>query len=223
MKRAELLKKLKQLGYPLFEPEEAPDVNEALAEVVKSNDPRLWEGFALLLANGLKRGHFRKEKVESHLGSVSGRAHFRNLTLMSLALYEHLNMKFPLSGELSKTPFFDKRLFGKFAACFAKQEDLPEEVKCLSSVRVAKAFERYYGTDEGDLKEYDELSDRADFEYALSRVFSAKQKELFLKKLKGRKMTKTEREYYSRSVRKKVLALANPDLHKLSVKLAKKK
>lgn len=223
MKRTELLKKLKQLGYPLFEPDEAPDVNEALAEVVKSNDPRLWEGFPLLLANGLKRGSFGKGKVESYLDSVSDKTHFRNLALMSLALYRHLDLKLAYPAELNKTLFFDKKLFGKFAACFVNQEDLPNEVKGLSPVRVVRTFERYYGADEGDLKEYDELSDRADFEYALSQVFSAKQKELFLRKLKGGKMTKTEREYYSRSVRKKVLALANDDLHKLSVKLAKKK
>jgi len=41
-----------------------------------------------------------------------------------------------------------------------------------------------------------------------------------MKKLRSEKMTKTEREYYSRAVRKKVLALANADLHVLAVKLA---
>ena len=49
-----------------------------------------------------------------------------------------------------------------------------------------------------------------------------KQKELFMKRLKGEKMTKTEREYYSRSVKKKVQALANSDLHKLATTLIKK-
>jgi hypothetical protein len=66
------------------------------------------------------------------------------------------------------------------------------------------------------------MKDEFDLEYALSQVFSKKQKELFLKKLKGEKMTKTEREYFSRSVRKKALALANPDLHNLATKLFKK-
>ncbi len=59
-----------------------------------------------------------------------------------------------------------------------------------------------------------------DMEYSLSQMFSKKQKELFMKRLKGEKMTKTEREYYSRTVRKKVLALANPELHKLAVTLS---
>jgi hypothetical protein len=54
---------------------------------------------------------------------------------------------------------------------------------------------------------------------ALSQVFSPKQSELFRKKLEGLPMTKTEQEYYSRSVKKKVLALANAELHALARKL----
>lgn len=60
-----------------------------------------------------------------------------------------------------------------------------------------------------------------DEQYAMSHVFSKKQKELFMKKLKGEQMTKTEREYFSRSVKKKMVALANSDLHKLATKLIK--
>lgn len=56
-------------------------------------------------------------------------------------------------------------------------------------------------------------------EYALSQVFSPKQKDLFLKKLKGEKLTKTEKEYFSRIVKKKALALSNPELHLLAQKL----
>ena len=65
------------------------------------------------------------------------------------------------------------------------------------------------------------MKDKFDLEYSLSQVFSKKQKELFMKKLKREKMTKTEREYYSRSVKKKVLALANTELYKLAMKLLK--
>ena len=41
---------LSRLGYPLLEPTEAPDVNQTIAEVVRSRDTRLWEGFPVLLA-----------------------------------------------------------------------------------------------------------------------------------------------------------------------------
>ena len=75
-------------------------------------------------------------------------------------------------------------------------------------------------TDEGNLKPVpEELS--LDLEYALSQVFSPKQKELFLKKLKGEKLSKTEKEYSSRVVKKKAMALANSELHTLAKKYLK--
>jgi hypothetical protein len=53
-------------------------------------------------------------------------------------------------------------------------------------------------------------------------LFPPKQKELVLKKLKGEEMTKTEQEYYSRVVKKKLEALADADLRKIAVTLTKK-
>ena len=46
----------------------------------------------------------------------------------------------------------------------------------------------------------------------LDRIFSAKQKELVFKKQDGRRFTKTEREYFSRIVRKKLEAIANEEV-----------
>ena len=53
----------------------------------------------------------------------------------------------------------------------------------------------------------------------LDRLFSPKQKELVLKKRDGQAFTKTEREYYSRIVRKKLDAIASEKLVKLARKL----
>jgi hypothetical protein len=50
----------------------------------------------------------------------------------------------------------------------------------------------------------------------LDRLFSPKQKELVLKKRDGRAFTKTEREYYSRVVRKKLAAIASEKLVELA-------
>jgi hypothetical protein len=59
-------------------------------------------------------------------------------------------------------------------------------------------------------------------EYALSQIFSPKQKELFKKKLEGLPLNKTEQEYYSRTVKKKTVALANSELHGMARKLLKR-
>ena len=53
-------------------------------------------------------------------------------------------------------------------------------------------------------------------EYALSQIFTPKQKEIFLKRLRGKKLTKTEREYFYRVVKKKAVALTNQDLQRLA-------
>ena len=49
MVKKELLVNLSRLGYSLMETGEDFDVNNTLAEVVKSKDTRLWEGFPVLL------------------------------------------------------------------------------------------------------------------------------------------------------------------------------
>ena len=60
-------KSLARLGFPMFEPSQELDVNETLAEVVKSNDTRLWEGFPVLLANAGESYQFVSERVEEQL------------------------------------------------------------------------------------------------------------------------------------------------------------
>jgi hypothetical protein len=53
----------------------------------------------------------------------------------------------------------------------------------------------------------------------LKLLFSEKQKELIFKKVKQRPMTKTEREYYSRVVKKKLAAIAAPEVQELATAL----
>ena len=56
----------------------------------------------------------------------------------------------------------------------------------------------------------------------LDRLFSPKQKDLVFKKLDGESFTKTEREYYSRVVRKKLEAIANKEVREIAETLAGK-
>ena len=56
----------------------------------------------------------------------------------------------------------------------------------------------------------------------LSTLFPPKQKELVLKKLKGEQLSKTEREYFSRVVKKKLEALTNSELRKIASTLTRK-
>ncbi len=56
----------------------------------------------------------------------------------------------------------------------------------------------------------------------MDRLFSPKQKELVYKKRDGQTLTKTEREYYSRIVRKKLEAIASDDMAEIAKSLMTK-
>ena len=66
------------------------------------------------------------------------------------------------------------------------------------------------------------LERTADLESSLDRLFSPKQKELVFKKLNGEAFTKTDREYYSRVVRKKLQAIANSQVGFIANQLTQK-
>lgn len=220
MKDSDLLKRVSALGYPLLTAEEYQDANLTLADMVKSRDLRLWEGFPVVLANNAEKGGFDYGKAEKFLKNSFDKLNLGLLLALSLALYRNLNLRFSWAGELYN--FLNKegkkRYEGYLKALRANQ-DLYVQSKLISSQRLKNTFRNYFSRKETDLKGLLYVKEELGLEYALSQVFSPKQKELFLKKLKNEKLTKTEKEYFSRVVRKKVLALANPELHRLSLKL----
>jgi hypothetical protein len=67
-----------------------------------------------------------------------------------------------------------------------------------------------------------EQSQSGTLDIYLDRLFSPKQKELVLKKRDGIAFTKTEREYYSRIVRKKLQAIASEELAEVARSLLPK-
>ena len=219
MDKSQLLKKTKALGYPMFDIEESIDANATLAEVIVSGDKRLWEGFPVMLAYCLEKGLFDYEKARSRLKESREKNLFHRLVMMSLALYDYLQVELSFADKLHKSDFFDRKVFHDYLSQFKREVDLEDIDEIMSSERVVNSFKNYFKRAEIDLKEVAEMQDEFELEYAMSQIFSKKQKEIFLKKLKGEKLTKTEREYYSRSIKKKVAALANPDLHKLASKL----
>ena len=66
------------------------------------------------------------------------------------------------------------------------------------------------------------LKRSVDLQTHLGRLFSPKQKDLVFKKLNGESFTKTEREYYSRVVRKKLKAIADSEVGYIARKLTQK-
>ena len=215
-----LLANLSKLGFPMFETTDEPDVNETMAEVVKSHDARLWEGFPVLLANASETYRFTPEQVKQLLERKTLKKHFHLLLLLSGSLYSYYHLSFSwwnkLKKDLSKA---DKALVRKWRHSLSHNRTLKLNNAELDPQRLKGLFELYFEKKAEKDRRKKEKFVEFSLEYALSQVFSPKQKELFKKKLEGLPLNKTEQEYYSRTVKKKVVALANSELHSLSRKL----
>ena len=220
MKDKNLLKRLRKLGFPLFETEEAEDANLTLADVVRSRDLRFWEGFPVVLATSANNGLFDYNKTVASLKKVFDKPLLGSLVAMSLALYKDLGLSFPWADSLRGLLRPEKKdEYAAYLAAFQKGDDLNVGGRMMSSARLTSLFNNYYRKESEGLRDLLSAKEDLGLEYALSQVFSPKQKELFLKKLKGEVLTKTEKEYFSRAVKKKVAALANAELHRLARKL----
>jgi len=220
MKSSELLRRVKLLGFPLLEAEESQDVNLTLAEVVKSRNMRLWEGFPIILVNCAEKGLFNYDKVKKYLKKVSEKTNFTLLVALSLALYKLFHLKFSWVNELYNClPDKRRKKVEEFLEKFKNNTDFYIADQKMSAQRLKNIFNNYFRQTQSKLNELLSIKDELNLEYLLSQIFSPKQKELFLKKLKREKLTKTEKEYFSRVVKKKVLALANSNLHRLAQRL----
>jgi hypothetical protein len=221
MNKDNLLKRLAVLGYPLLEPDKNEDANSALADLAESGDLRLLEGFPLVLANCAENGLFDYNKVQEQLKSPNDKMNLSLLIMLSLALYKMLGLKFSWWNKLYD--FFDneymKQEYEKYFTALKNDQDLFVQNISMSGQRVKSTFNNYFRQTQAHLDDLLSVKEAMAVEYSLSQVFSPKQKELFLKKLRNEKLTKTEKEYFSRAVKRKVLALANPELHRLAQKL----
>lgn len=220
MKNNELLKRVAALGFPLLDTEEWPDANAALADMVKSGESRFWEGFPLVLVQSAEKGLFNYSKASVYLKKPVEKSALGSLLTMSLALYKSLSLKFSWTDSLlAALPGKKKGEFNNFVVSLKNDVDFLVSGRKMSAQRLKTVFNSYFTKSQAQLKNLLSVKDELGLEYSLSQVFSPKQKELFLKKLKSEKLTKTEKEYFSRAVKKKVLALANPELHRLAQKL----
>lgn len=215
-----LFERLSQLGLPLLETSDEFDINQTLAEVVKRKDTRIWEGFPVLLINAAKDFRFGYEQVLKHLDNKEQRKTFHSLLQVSLALYNLYHLAFswtrPLKEMLSEN---EKASLKQLRKGLASGNSFTLNGLVFDPLRLKNAFELYFEKDAEKSRQQKEKHEELSLEYALSQIFSPKQKELFKKRLDGLPLTKTEKEYYSRAVKKKVVALANPELHRLAQRL----
>jgi hypothetical protein len=217
MENRELLKRLGKLGFPLFEIDEALKPNETIAEVVKSKNIRLWEGFPIIFANSNKEHLFDLKETKKLLENEAEYTAFIELIFMSFSLYKFFNLNFSWGRDLlNDIELSDNNRFNEFLSSFKNNNEFQLSGKRLDPKRIKELFNNYFVFVDKDVIKLDNVNDELSLEYAFSQIFTPKQKEIFLKRLQGKKLTKTEREYFYRIVKKKAMALANADLQRLA-------
>ena len=220
MADAKLLNRLAKFGFQLFETTEEVDAVETLAEVVQSHDARLWEGFPVMLVKAAEDYRFSLEALAEKLDGEKLKNDLNFLVVVSLSAYEVYNLTFSWSRKFWKTLSAENRkAVGFWRNVLAHGGEVRWEDILLDPERMRDTFELYFVQAGETTKRRRKKLDEYSLEYSLSHVFSPKQKDLFKKKLEGKPFTKTEQEYYSRTVKKKVVALANSELHALARKL----
>jgi len=215
-----LLKNLNRLGLQLVEPDEQFDANKTLADVVASADTRLWECFPVLLANAARDHAFDYDATATYLAKKGDKTNLRALLLLSLAMYEHYHLSFLWANNLKKNlSDREKDTLKTHKEALNRNTSLKVSDRLFDASRLKEMFQEYFRKETDNTRQLQMKHEELSMEYALSQLFSPKQKELFKKKTEGAPLNKTEREYYSRVVKKKVAALANPELHRLAQRL----
>jgi len=227
MKREDLIAALGDLGYPLVVPE-GPKISrqriiEVLSTLGASNDPRLIEGFPVILANCAHRG-FKLDihaLLSRHPLKNQKRQNLEKLFLISSQLLSEEGLEQP-----DGLDNMAESLKTKYPDLLSDETVRLSRGVSLSTTRLRNTLRRYAGNLESfeSAREREKHRQQQSFylHKHLSTLFSPKQKELVLKKLGGESLTKTEQEYYSRVVKKKLEALTNTELRRIATTLSKK-
>ena len=219
MNKTELLNNLDRLGFPLISVKGDVDIKKTIEEVVKIKDLRLWEGFPIILANVPGERAVDIKQLRQDI-PANDQENFWQLVLLSLAIYQYKKLSFSWSNKLKRSlTDSDQLQLVNFKRCLKLKDDIYISDKRLSSERLINMFDNYWGQESSKAKHFLDKLEEQSLEYALSQLFSPHQKDLIRKKLKGEVLTKTEREYYSRTVKKKITAIANAELQRLAQKL----
>jgi hypothetical protein len=205
--------KAARLGFRSEEPAPHNDANKTLAEAIQSQDQRFWEAFPVMLAAAAGAGEFSYEAADACLAEEE-KKYLKLLTIVSLGLYDSLGLEFAWRKRLFGA--FPARLIANFKDKFASDAVLELGKFSLQAGTLKENLSEHLRKDAAASKPDVKTSRETALDSALSRIFTARQKGLLLKRLNLEMLTKTEKEYFSRVIKKKVQALANEDLHSLA-------
>lgn len=186
-----------------------------LDALANSDDAEVVVRFPAVLAICARRGMpLNSQTLFSRYWETSPkRQNLEKLLLISAALFKRTGIEPPAN--LNKITAFLEPKYGNLAS---GDEIQLSSGMCISTralrnslqIFPADNFKTHHRPPEG------RPARTADLDVFLNRLFSPKQKELVLKKRDGKAFTKTEREYYSRIVRKKLEAIVSEEVSGLA-------
>lgn len=220
--KQELMTHLEQYGYPLMQPALTAPPEKVLKELLNQNDLRLLEGFPVVLANVLRETtDFSWENAKWRPAKEFSKPAEHRLTVMLVLTYLLLRL-FGFEKEYGprvlKMVLRCKQgsdLLPQLTGAFLKSQPVKMGAMDLSTERLKNNFRQYVvhaAQSEGAHKKQRTL----ELELLLSELFTPRQKELLKKRQQNKLMTKTEREYFYRVVKKRLKALANDELHQMA-------
>ncbi len=217
----ELLEALAQYGYELNKPSHQYNGEEVLLGLLKENNARLLEGFPVAYDNILDT----KKHLNLDFQALSEKDKTKLLYLLLLT-YALLKLFGQDQSKLNETQNMLSKLSKKWKELFKDVEDKfnqSDSVRvngvALSTDRLKKQF-RNYVVHFGE-KNTNEPKLDMELELLLSEFFTSKQKDLLKKRCRREELTKTEREYFSRVVNKRLKALGNEQLYQFAHSMVK--
>ena len=194
-----------------------------LRKLAASSDARFIEAVPVVLANCAHRGlELDLDDLVSEYGERSAkRKRLERLLLASADLLAQQGLEVPKGlGRIADT------LRAKYGDLMAGEELGLGKNLSISLERLRNTLMRYAvdleRAESAREKERERQFRSFQLNLHLSTLFPPKQKELIMKKLNGDPLSKTEQEYYSRVVKKKLEALANIEIRKIALALTKK-
>jgi len=186
-----------------------------------AQDPAIVARFPAALAICLHRGIElnSQELLGRYWESSPKRQNLEKLLLVSAGLFRKSGLVFPNVLQKIADILMAKHGDPMTAGALELSDGI-----CVSITAMGRELGRYVTARQqtGSQRDSSVLEWSPDLQTCLDRLFSPKQKQLIYKRLTSAVMTKTEREYYSRVVKKKLQAIAHGDVQAIASRLAGK-
>ena len=192
LRGSELLSELSHRGFPLIQNRQEFSLQSIIKKVLKAGEPRLTDLLPFLLLQG-SSVHQSADFVDLHIFEL------KDLNKIK-AVWDALGLKPAILGQVSR----------------ALQNTAPLKLSKPSLAEYQKLHWLYRQNQEASVNQHLETKQSLATQNALSFLFAKKQKLIVLKKLNGLTLTKSEREYFSRVIKKKLCAIADSGVVKIS-------